>query len=107
VPDGPFPWGDEIEALINLIVAVGAMLGTLLTLLVYDYLNGRCVYAACLAFAGFLNILTPAFAEAGGFYTVVIFRQTNVHHVLHAKMRYGGHLNENSLITVSIFFQYK
>jgi hypothetical protein len=41
VPDGPFPWNDDIEALINLIIAVGAMLGTLLTLLVYDYLNGR------------------------------------------------------------------
>jgi hypothetical protein len=59
-------------------LAVGAMLGTLLTLIVYDYLNGRCVYAACLAFAGFLNLLTPAFAEAGGFYTVVIFRGTLV-----------------------------
>ena len=41
MPDGPFPWNDDIEALINLIIAVGAMLGTLLTLLVYDYLNGR------------------------------------------------------------------
>jgi len=43
VPDGPFPWNDEIEALINLIIAVGATIGTLLTLLVYDYLNGRVV----------------------------------------------------------------
>ena len=50
------------------------MLGTLLTLLVYDYLNGRCVYAVCLAFAGFLSLLTPPFAEAGGYYPLVIFR---------------------------------
>jgi hypothetical protein len=75
VPDGPFVWTDDIEALINLIVAVGAILGTLLTLVVYDYLNGRCVYALALGAAGLLNILTPSFAVAGGFYSVVIFRE--------------------------------
>ena len=61
--------------MINLSVGVGALVGTLLSLVVYDFLNGRCVYALALGFAGFLNILTPPFAEAGGFVTMVIFRQ--------------------------------
>ena len=38
-------------------------------------MSGRCVYALALGFAGLLNLLTPPFAEAGGFYTLVIFRQ--------------------------------
>ena len=72
--DGPFPWDAEVEGLINAIISAGMMVGTLMTLFVYDYINGRLVFAIALGFPGFINILTPVFAVSGGHFPTVIFR---------------------------------
>ena len=50
------------------------MVGTLMTLFVYDYYNERLVFAVALGFPGFLNILTPFFAKQGGYYVTSILR---------------------------------
>ena len=39
--DGPFPWDAEVEGLINATISAGMMVGTLMTLFVYDYINLR------------------------------------------------------------------
>ena len=54
--------------------SVGIMVGTLMTLFVYDYYNERLVFAVALGFPGFLNILTPFFAKQGGYYVTSILR---------------------------------
>ena len=74
IKDGPFPWDAKIEGLINGIISVGMMVGTLMTLFVYDYLNGRLIFAVALGFAGFLNVLAPVFAVHGGYFSTAIFR---------------------------------
>ena len=90
IPDGPFFWDSSIEVetivkpvvtssflsqgLINSIVSAGILVGTIMTLFVYDYFNNRLVFATCLGFPGFLNILTPTFAKQGGHHVTVIFR---------------------------------
>ena len=45
VTDGPFPWDDKIEALVNSMVSVGYIVGTLISLISYDYLRARFVFA--------------------------------------------------------------
>ena len=72
--DGPFPWDAEIEGLINAIISAGSMVGTLMTLFVYDHIDGNLVFAIALGFPGLISILTPIFAENGGYQSVVIFR---------------------------------
>ena len=91
IKDGPFPWDASIEGLLNSIVrfclptqvflhitttllSVGIMVGTLMTLFVYDIYNERLVFAVALGFPGFLNLLTPFFATQGGFYVTTILR---------------------------------
>ncbi|XP_023334822.1 uncharacterized transporter slc-17.3 isoform X3 [Eurytemora carolleeae] len=74
IQDGPFPWNNSIEALLNMIIAIGSLIGTLVTLIVYDYINMRFVFSLCLAYAGFLNIITPPIAKEGGYYSVLILR---------------------------------
>ena len=63
-----------MQGLINSIISVGMVVGTLMTLFIYDYLNGRLVFAVALSYGGVLSILTPSFAKLGGYYTTVIFR---------------------------------
>jgi len=72
--DGPFPWDAEIEGLINAIISAGMMVGTLMTLFVYDYIDGNLVFAVSLGFPGLISIMTPTFAVNGGYPSVVIFR---------------------------------
>ena len=92
IKDGPFPWDASIEGLLNSIVrfcffylevflnttailpSVGIMVGTLMTLFVYDIYNERLVFAVALGFPGFLNLLTPFFATEGGYYVTTILR---------------------------------
>ena len=91
IKDGPFPWDASIEGLLNSIVrfclptrvflhitttllSVGIMVGTLMTLFVYDIYNERLVFAVALGFPGFLNLLTPFFATQGGYYVTTILR---------------------------------
>ena len=50
------------------------MVGTLMTLFVYDIYNERLVFAVALGFPGFLNLLTPFFASEGGYYVTTILR---------------------------------
>ena len=50
------------------------MVGTLMTLFVYDIYNERLIFAVALGFPGFLNLLTPFFANQGGFYVTTILR---------------------------------
>ena len=50
------------------------MVGTLMTLFVYDIYNERLVFALALGFPGFLNLLTPLFATQGGYYVTTILR---------------------------------
>ncbi|XP_023343012.1 sodium-dependent phosphate transport protein 4 isoform X2 [Eurytemora carolleeae] len=63
-----------LGALLNLIIAVGSVLGTLVTLIVYDYINMRFVFALCIVYPGFLNIITPPIAKEGGYISVLILR---------------------------------
>ena len=56
------------------LLSVGIMVGTLMTLFVYDIYNERLVFAVALGFPGFLNLLTPFFATEGGFYVTSILR---------------------------------
>jgi len=72
--DGPFPWDAEDEGLINAIISAGMMVGTLMTLFVYDHIDGNLVFAISLGFPGFINILTPTFAVYGGHLSVSVFR---------------------------------
>ena len=55
-------------------LSVGIMVGTLMTLFVYDIYNERLVFAVALGFPGFLNLLTPFFATQGGYYVTTILR---------------------------------
>ena len=56
------------------LLSVGIMVGTLMTLFVYDIYNERLVFAVALGFPGFLNLLTPFFATQGGYYVTTILR---------------------------------
>ena len=56
------------------LLSVGIMVGTLMTLFVYDIYNERLVFAVALGFPGFLNLLTSFFATMGGCYVTSIYR---------------------------------
>ena len=56
------------------LLSVGIMVGSLMTLFVYDIYNERLVFAVALGFSGFLNLLTPFFATQGGYYVTTILR---------------------------------
>jgi len=50
------------------------MVGTLMTLFIYDFFNGRLVFALSLGFPGLLSLLTPLLSHHGGYPSTQIIR---------------------------------
>ena len=62
IKDGPFPWDASVEGLLNSVINQGVLVGTLMTLFVYDIYNGRLVFAVALGFPGLISLVTPVMA---------------------------------------------
>ena len=60
--------------MINALVRLGGMVGLLMTLFIYDIFNSRLIFALSLAFAGFLNLLTPFASHHGGYPSTYFLR---------------------------------
>ena len=74
IKDGPFPWDASVEGLLNSVINQGVLVGTLMTLFVYDIYNGRLVFAVALGFPGLISLVTPVMAELGGYHVTAINR---------------------------------
>ena len=63
---GPFAWSPAVEGGIVSTSLIGTLVGMILSLHIYTYLDARLVYSLSLILAGVLSIVTPFLALIGG-----------------------------------------
>ena len=64
--NGPFAWSPAVEGGIVSTSLIGTLVGMILSLHIYTYLDARLVYSLSLILAGVLSIATPFLALLGG-----------------------------------------
>ena len=72
--DGPYLFDDQRQALILSAVAIGQLMGTLFSLLIYDFCYLSPIMAIVLFWIGLLNLFMPLIASKAGSAGVVISR---------------------------------